>query len=61
MSEWTFDTRADLEAVLRLELPADLVEPWLDEHPDRTSISYGYVLFAVDRVADTAAAPTFTL
>jgi SAM-dependent methyltransferase len=49
MSDWTFDTGADMEAVLRLELPADIVDPWLDEHPDRTSITYGYVLFALHR------------
>ncbi len=55
MSDWTFETRADMEAVLRLELPADIVDPWLDDHRDRTSISYGYVLFAVDKeVTDKA-------
>ena len=45
MSDWSFDTRADMEAVLRLELPADIVDPWLQEYPERNSISYGYVLF----------------
>ncbi|HYN32499.1 MAG TPA: class I SAM-dependent methyltransferase [Ilumatobacteraceae bacterium] len=46
MSDWTFDSRGDMEAVLRLELPADIVDPWLAEHPDRLHITYGYVLFA---------------
>lgn len=46
MSDWSFDTRADMEAVLRLELPADIFDLWLHAHPERTSITYGYVLFA---------------
>lgn len=44
MSSWTFDTRADLEAVLRLEFPADLAEEWLAAHPEATSLTYGYLL-----------------
>ncbi len=45
MSEWRFERRADLEAVLRLELPAPLAGPWLARHPDALGLSYGYVLF----------------
>lgn len=44
MSSWTFDTRADLEAVLHLEFPDSVASAWLDEHPDRTHLSYGYLL-----------------
>jgi SAM-dependent methyltransferase len=46
MSDWRFDSRADMEAVLRLEFPSDVVNPWLLTHPDRCHISYGYVLFS---------------
>lgn len=44
MSSWEFDTRADLEAVLRLEFPEEIADDWLREHPDRTGLSYGYLL-----------------
>lgn len=46
-SDWTFDSREDLEAVLRMELPPELCEPWLASNPDRLHITYGYVLFSV--------------
>ncbi len=46
MSEWSFETRADLDAVLHLELPASVADRWLAEHPDTTRLTYGYVLFA---------------
>jgi SAM-dependent methyltransferase len=46
MSDWRFDSRQDMEAVLRMELPPDIVDPWLLRHPDRCHISYGYVLFS---------------
>lgn len=49
MSDWRFDSRADMEAVFRLELPADIGDPWLAEHPDRLHITYGYVLFSVTK------------
>ncbi|TXR55430.1 ammonia monooxygenase [Quadrisphaera setariae] len=48
MSEWLFTRRQDLEAVLRLEFPAEVAEPWLRAHPDALGLTYGYVLFAVD-------------
>lgn len=51
MSDWTFDSRADLERVLRLELPPELAQPWLTAHPDRFHITYGYVLFAITKPA----------
>ncbi len=46
-SGWAFDRRADLAAVLRIEFPASVADAWLARHPAATSISYGYVLFAV--------------
>jgi len=50
MSEWLFQTRVNLEAVLRLEFPADLADGWLAAHPDALGLSYGCVLFTVRRV-----------
>ena len=44
MSSWTFVSRADLEAVLRLEFPQALAEGWLAAHPTATSLTYGYLL-----------------
>ncbi len=49
MSHWQFESRADLEAVLRLEFPGQVAGAWLASHPDARSLSYGYVLFAVQR------------
>lgn len=49
MSSWEFDSRSDLEAVLRLEFPPEVAEDWLRAHPDRTGISYGYLLHAWTR------------
>ena len=46
-SAWEFATRADLEAVLRLEFPPPVADGWLREHPDRIGLTYGYVLFSV--------------
>jgi ubiquinone/menaquinone biosynthesis C-methylase UbiE len=33
LTSWTFDTRSDLEAVVRIELPTELAEQVLTEHP----------------------------
>lgn len=46
-SRWQFRTRADLEAVLRMEFPGPVADEWLAEHPGALGLSYGYVLFAV--------------
>jgi SAM-dependent methyltransferase len=46
-SELRFTSRADLEAVLHIELPVGVARDWLRRHPSATSLSYGYVLFAV--------------
>lgn len=44
MSSWQFDSRSDLEDVLRLEFPAEVAEGWLRDHPGRRHLSYGYLL-----------------
>jgi SAM-dependent methyltransferase len=49
MSDWRFDSRADFEAVLRLEFPAGTADRWLAAHPNALGLSYGYVLFTVRR------------
>jgi SAM-dependent methyltransferase len=54
MSRWEFSSRADFEAVLRLEFPA-VADAWLAGHPDALGLGYGYVLFAVGREGDTTA------
>jgi len=47
LSEWRFTSRDDFEAVLRLEFPADIADPWLAAHPGALGLSYGYLLFTV--------------
>jgi SAM-dependent methyltransferase len=37
---WTFDSRADFEAVVRIELPTAVAEEVLAEHPDATGVDY---------------------
>jgi SAM-dependent methyltransferase len=49
LSSWHFDSRADLEAVLRNEFRDGAAEPWLRSHPERTSLSYGYAVFSLGR------------
>lgn len=44
MSAWQFHTREEFEQVLHLEFPADVAEGWLSSHPDRSGLSYGYLL-----------------
>ena len=45
-SELRFQSRPDLEAVLRIEFPAEVADAWLGGHPAATGLTYGYVLFA---------------
>jgi hypothetical protein len=54
MSRWAFSSRADFEAVLRLEFPG-VADPWLAGHPDALGLGYGFVLFSVGRDPDTTA------
>jgi SAM-dependent methyltransferase len=48
-SQWAFARRADLAAVLDIEVPATVARAWLARHPTATGLSCGYVLFAVTR------------
>jgi SAM-dependent methyltransferase len=48
-SQWSFASRADLAAVLSIEVPARVARAWLARHSAATTLSYGYVLFAVTR------------
>jgi ubiquinone/menaquinone biosynthesis C-methylase UbiE len=47
MSQWRFAAHADLAAVLRNEFRDGTADAWLSAHPGRTSLTYGYLLFAV--------------
>ena len=44
-SRWQFASRADLEAVLRMEFPLRVADAWLAAHPRVTGLSYSYTLF----------------
>lgn len=48
-SRWQFASRADLAAVLNIEVPATAARAWLARNPAASGLSYGYVLFAVAR------------
>ncbi len=43
-SGWRFTSRADFEAVLRMEFPLKVADPWLAVHPAATGLSYSYAL-----------------
>lgn len=46
-SELRFANRADLAAVLRIEVPGSVADAWLRRNPAALSLTYGFVLFAV--------------
>lgn len=46
-SELRFASRADLVAVLHIELPPEVARNWLRQHPVAMGLTYGYVLFAI--------------
>jgi len=48
-SRWRFTSRADFEAVLRMEFPRKVAGPWLAARPGALGLSYSYTLFAVDK------------
>jgi SAM-dependent methyltransferase len=50
-SAWRFTSRADFEAVLRMEFPVPVADPWLAAHPGAHGLDYSYVLYAVDKPA----------
>lgn len=43
MSSWRFTSRADFEAVLRLEFN-EVADPWLSANPQTLGLTYGYLL-----------------
>ncbi|HEY0937332.1 MAG TPA: class I SAM-dependent methyltransferase [Trebonia sp.] len=45
-SSWRFTSRADFEAVLRMEFPLKVADPWLAARPGALGLSYSYTLFA---------------
>jgi hypothetical protein len=47
MSSWRCRDATELESVLRIEFPPDVVDAWVADHPGRNEISYGYTLFTV--------------
>lgn len=53
-SQWRFARRADFEAVLGIEFPAEVAADWLRRHPDRLGLSYGYALYRARRTATGA-------
>lgn len=50
-SSWRFASRADFEAVLRMEFPLRVAGPWLAAHPRALGLSYSYTLTALDKPA----------
>jgi SAM-dependent methyltransferase len=50
-SRWRFQSRADFEAVLRMEFPLKVADPWLAAHPGALGLSYSYTLFAIGKPA----------
>jgi ubiquinone/menaquinone biosynthesis C-methylase UbiE len=43
---WTFDSRADFEAVVRIELPTAVAGQVLAEHPEATGVDYAVNLWS---------------
>jgi SAM-dependent methyltransferase len=50
-SWWRFTSRADFEAVLRMEFPLKVADPWLAAHPGALGLSYSYTLFTIAKPA----------
>jgi SAM-dependent methyltransferase len=50
-SEWRFTSRAQFEAVLRMEFPLPAADPWLAARPGALGLSYSYTLFGIDKPA----------
>jgi SAM-dependent methyltransferase len=48
-SSWRFTRRAEFEAVLRMEFPLKVADPWLAAHPGALGLGYSYALFAIDK------------
>jgi SAM-dependent methyltransferase len=50
-SSWRFSSRADFEAVLRMEFPLGVADPWLAAYPGALGLDYSYCLHAIDKPA----------
>ena len=48
-SSWRFTSRADFEAVLRMEFPLQVADPWLAARPGALGLSYSYSLHTIDK------------
>lgn len=48
-SLWRFTSRAEFEAVLRMEFPLKVAGPWLAAHPRALGLSCSYAVYAVDK------------
>jgi SAM-dependent methyltransferase len=48
-SSWRFTSRADFEAVLRMEFPPEIANSWLAAHPGAIGLSYSYTLFTAGK------------
>lgn len=57
MSSWSFGTAADLDAVLRLEFPADVADAHLAAHPGQTRLGYGYLLHCLAKSSEAGDQP----
>lgn len=49
MSSWESDAVADRDAVLRLEFPRQVADPYLEANPGVTHLDYGCLLHALSR------------
>jgi SAM-dependent methyltransferase len=57
-TQWRFARRADLAAVLNIEVPAGVARAWLARNDTATSLSCGYVLYRVSRSPSGAPSPS---
>jgi SAM-dependent methyltransferase len=48
-SSWRFASRADFEAVLRMEFPLEVADRWLAAHPGALGLGYSYSVYAIDK------------
>ncbi|MBP2217369.1 class I SAM-dependent methyltransferase [Arthrobacter sp. CAN_C5] len=49
MSSWTFRSARDLEEVVAMEFPQGTARSWLQDHPNQTMLSYGYLLHTLTK------------
>ncbi|WP_051476884.1 class I SAM-dependent methyltransferase [Arthrobacter sp. Br18] len=54
MSSWTFTSPQELQAVISMEFPKGSARPWIEAHPDRETLSYGYLLHTLRKGRELA-------